>query len=455
MKRTGYLYERLCERTTLEKAFAEASRGKKNKRYVKPYLNRQDYYIDKLQQWLKNGTLKLSENKHKTIYERSARKAREIVVPKFFPDQVVHWAYCIVMKPVFMKGMYIWNCGSIKGRGVHYGIKKVQKIQSNPKAKYTLKTDFKKYFQSIDIDKLMELLALKIKDKRMLALSEQILKNERNGLPIGYYTSQWFSNFYLERIDHFVKEKLRVPYYIRYVDDLVMWDSNKRRLHGAKRKLDDILRTKHYHITIKNTWQVWRTNTRPLSFLGFTICGQRKRLRRRAWYELNRTVRLVRKRGYCTIHGARSILSRLGWLVRCSGGVRYYSKHIKPIISKGEACKIVSLYDKKKNRRNSTMIIKNGSNITIENHKAKLGLTGDVYLVNNHFLESLESHKKLFPASRATTIEEAENERIAYEQEQERLCLETAAQAELEHEQNASNGEEVQETVEDVPDGNE
>lgn len=74
MKRTGYLYDRLCERTTLEKAFAEASRGKKNKRYVKPYIERQDYYIDKLQRWLKDGTLKLTENKHKTIYERSAKK---------------------------------------------------------------------------------------------------------------------------------------------------------------------------------------------------------------------------------------------------------------------------------------------------------------------------------------------------------------------------------------------
>lgn len=347
MKRTGYLYDRLCERTTLEKAFAEASRGKKNKLYVRPYLERKDYYIDKLQQWLKDGTLKLTENKHKTIYERSARKSRDIVVPKFFPDQVVHWAYCIVMKPVFMRGMYEWNCGSIKGRGVHYGIKRAQKIQRNPKARYTLKTDFRKYFQSVSEDKLVELLALKIKDKRMLELSVKILRNERNGLPIGFYTSQWFSNFYLERIDHYIKEKLHIPYYIRYVDDLVMWDSNKRRLHAAKRKLDDVLRDERYKLTIKKNWQLWRTGTRPLSFLGFTLYGERKRLRKRAWFELNRNVRLVRKRGYCTIHGARSILSRLGWLMRCSGGVAYYSKHIKPIISKGEACKIVSLYDKK------------------------------------------------------------------------------------------------------------
>jgi hypothetical protein len=78
------------------------------------------------------------------------------------------------------------------------------------------------------------------------------------------------------------------------------------------------------------------------------------------------------------------------------------------------------------------MIIKNGTNANIEKHKQKLGLTGDVYLVNDHFMESLESHHRLFPDSTATTIEDAMAERIAYEQEQERIRLEQAAQAEQE-----------------------
>ena len=78
------------------------------------------------------------------------------------------------------------------------------------------------------------------------------------------------------------------------------------------------------------------------------------------------------------------------------------------------------------------MIIKNGTNANIEKHKQKLGLTGDVYLVNDHFMESLASHRRLFPDSTATTIEDAMAERIAYEQEQERIRLEQAAQAEQE-----------------------
>ena len=76
------------------------------------------------------------------------------------------------------------------------------------------------------------------------------------------------------------------------------------------------------------------------------------------------------------------------------------------------------------------MIIYNGTNPTIEKHKAKLGITGDVYLVDGHFMESLESHKKMFPNTEVTNISQAEAERVIYEQEQ-RAIREAQAQAEL------------------------
>lgn len=63
------------------------------------------------------------------------------------------------------------------------------------------------------------------------------------------------------------------------------------------------------------------------------------------------------------------------------------------------------------------MIIRDKTNVNIERHKRKLGLYGDVYLVDDILIESLDSHKKMFPLSVATTIEQAEAERIAYEKE--------------------------------------
>lgn len=347
MKRVGYLYDKLLDKNLLALAFKEASKGKKNKRYVKRFLDKQDYYVDKLYEWLKTDTLKLSNNKHITIFEASANKTRDIVVPKFFPDQVVHWAYCIVMRPIFMKGMYQWSCGSIKGRGVHYGINKIQRELAKPKAKYILKTDFRKYFQSVKKGKLLELLERKIKDKRMINLTKQILENGGDGLPIGYYTSQWFSNFYLENIDHYIKEELGVKFYMRYVDDLVFIDSNKKRLHNARVKLDQKLKADGYGLDIKPNWQVWKKDSRPLDFLGFRIVRSQKRLRKRSWIMLNRIPRRTKQAGYCTLKRAYAYVSRIGWLVKCSNGVRYYKEKLKQTLSKGECCKIISQFNRK------------------------------------------------------------------------------------------------------------
>jgi len=347
MKRVGYLYDKLLDKNLLALAFKEASKGKKNKRYVKRFLDNQDYYVDKLYEWLKTDTLILSNNKHITIFEASANKTRDIVVPKFFPDQVLHWAYCIVMRPIFMKGMYRWSCGSIKGRGVHYGINKIERELKKPKAKYILKTDFRKYFQSVKKDKLLELLERKIKDKRMINLTKQILENGGDGLPIGYYTSQWFSNFYLENIDHYIKEELGIKFYMRYVDDLVFIDSNKKRLHNARVKLDQKLKAEGYGLDIKPNWQVWKKDSRALDFLGFRLMRGQKRLRKRSWIMLNRIPRRVKKEGYCTLKRAYAYISRIGWLVKCSNGVRYYVERLKQTLSKGECCKIISLYNKK------------------------------------------------------------------------------------------------------------
>lgn len=71
------------------------------------------------------------------------------------------------------------------------------------------------------------------------------------------------------------------------------------------------------------------------------------------------------------------------------------------------------------------MIIKDGTNPKIEQLKGRLGLTGDVYLYNNHFVENLESHKRLIPNSVATNISEAFVERVEYEIEQEKLRAES------------------------------
>lgn len=94
------------------------------------------------------------------------------------------------------------------------------------------------------------------------------------------------------------------------------------------------------------------------------------------------------------------------------------------------------------------MIIPNGTDPNIEKHKQKLGLSGDAYLLEGHLLETLESHKRLFLDSRATTIQEAEAERIAFEEEQARIRAEESARAEQERLENENIEEETEQPEE-------
>jgi RNA-directed DNA polymerase len=56
-------------------------------------------------------------------------------------------------------------------------------------------------------------------------------------------TSQFFANVYLDRFDHFVKEQLKIPAYLRYVDDFGLFSHDRAQLVAARPALEDYLRS--------------------------------------------------------------------------------------------------------------------------------------------------------------------------------------------------------------------
>lgn len=94
------------------------------------------------------------------------------------------------------------------------------------------------------------------------------------------------------------------------------------------------------------------------------------------------------------------------------------------------------------------MIYKDGTNAKIESLKDRLGLTGDVYLVGQNYMESLESHKRLLPESTATTIEEAEAERLAFMEAEREMLAKLAAEAEAEAKNTDKDDEKKEEETE-------
>lgn len=112
---------------------------------------------------------------------------------------------------------------------------------------YALKADIRHYFDTVDHEILLNILHNKIKDQNVIWLIKQILKNHKTmipkkGMPLGNLTSQFFANVYLNELDYFVKHKLKVKYYIRYVDDFVILHRDKKTLERWKNKIDFFLK---------------------------------------------------------------------------------------------------------------------------------------------------------------------------------------------------------------------
>lgn len=344
MKRIGFIYEKVCDVENIKHAIMKASLGKRKQKRVAIIINNIDYYAENISNMLKNKNYVPSEYVVKPIYDGANRKERIIYKPRFYPDQIIHWALMLQIEPIIMKGMYEYSCGSVPRRGTSYAQKVLRKwLDTDFKnTKYCLKMDISKFYPSIDNDTLKGMFSNKIKDRNCLWLINIIIDSCK-GLPIGNYTSQWFSNYYLEGLDHYIKEQLKIIYYIRYVDDLVLLSANKRKLHKAKIKISNYLDT--IQLTIKNNWQVFKVRNRAIDFLGFKFYRDRTILRKRNALRIKRRYKKISKKPTLNYKDASAIISYWGWIKR-SNSYKFYQTYCKPVYSIGYARKVVSNYAK-------------------------------------------------------------------------------------------------------------
>ena len=346
MKRVGYIYEKLCDIDLIKRAIRKAAQGKTQKHYIAKVLEKIDYYAEQIKIMLETDSVVLSENRYIELFDRSCSKLRQITVPKFYPDQIIHWALMLVLEPVISKGMYRYSCGSVPNRGGIEAKRFVERALKDTSVRYVAQLDISKFFNNVKPDILLSLFRRKIKDERLLSLIHKVLENGGDCLPIGYYTSQWFSNFYLETFDHYVKETLKIKYYVRYADDMVLLDTNKRKMRKAIAKMEEFLEKLGLHL--KENYQVWKVDSRPIDFVGFRFYKNKTHLRKKIFFRLCRRVRKVKKTGYITVSQARGLLSLLGWLTHING-LKFYKEQIYKHAPKWKLKRIISNYAKKQN----------------------------------------------------------------------------------------------------------
>ena len=346
MKRYNNIFEKITNSDNIMKAINKASKGKKGRNEVEKILNSPLFYVMEIKKMLVNKTYKPHKSNEFKIVDGISRKIRIIHKPKFYPDQIIHWSIMNILEPYLMKGMYHYSCASIKGRGVYYGSKYLKKILNSDRknTKYCLNLDIKKYYPSIDKEILKRKFKNIFKDKELIWLLNIIVDSEEN-VPIGFYTSQWFANFFLTDLDHYIKENLKIKYYIRYADDMVLFSNNKKNLHKAGILIEEYL--KKENLKLKENYSLFKVDNKFIDFLGYRFYREYITLRRGIFLKIRRKAKRIYKKGYINIHNAYSMISYNGWIIH-SNYYTYLKKNIDPYVNINKCKKIISLHDKNK-----------------------------------------------------------------------------------------------------------
>jgi retron-type reverse transcriptase len=158
-----------------------------------------------------------------------------------FRDRVVQIALCNIIEPLFDTRFIYDTYACRKGKGAVAAANRVSYFLGKPDATKYLKLDVSKYFHSIDIEKLEAIIKSRYTDDEdVLWLIDTILRHDyhNNGIRIGNRFSQLAANAFLAEIDFFAKVKNQLPYYVRYMDDIVILGNSKRSLHITHTKIE-------------------------------------------------------------------------------------------------------------------------------------------------------------------------------------------------------------------------
>lgn len=307
MKRYGNLWDKVCERANIELAAELAVKAKRPTKARTEFMGHKEQMLDALQASLLNESYQFSPLHSFTVYEP---KERQIHTPPFYPDKILHHCLMNVVKPLFLEKFTADTYGSIKGRGVSMTADKLKKVIREHPDWYFLQIDVRKFYQSIDHDVCKNAVRRVIKCQKTLRMFDALIDRHDEGLAIGVYPSQYLANLVLSGIDHHVKEVMRLPYYFRYMDDILLIIPDKTvataalaelRIELAKIKLD-----------LKNNARIAPISY-GIDFVGYKFYPNHTALRKSIKVKMQRTIRKLNRKGADDVVFKQKTASQFGW----------------------------------------------------------------------------------------------------------------------------------------------
>lgn len=230
-------------------------------------------------------------------------------------DRIIHHAIFRAIEPIFDRSFIFdsWSCR--RNKGTHASVLRARSLlnrssRGGSKQTWVLKCDIKKYFENVNQDILLTLIAKKIQDERTLNLLARIIKSFDRGMPLGNLTSQLFANIYLDPFDHFVKETLCAPIYLRYCDDFMLVHTSREWLVDRLGAIQNYLQT-----NLKLKLHPNKITIRPfhwgVDWLGYVLFPHciilRHKTRKRMWKKVGQKVNDY-LHGQCEYESVHSVL---------------------------------------------------------------------------------------------------------------------------------------------------
>lgn len=272
MKRKGNLYENTYKFENILSAFNEVCRNTKNKRKVANYKEYKSIYISRVYNVLSTNSYVVGPYNIFTIYEPKKRR----IVSQSMHDKIInHLVSRHILYPAIIPCLIDANVASRTGLGTRKGIELAISFHNACKLKYAkyyiLKCDVSKFFASIDHDILKKKLRRKIKDQQALDIVFKIIDSDDSGLGIGNMSSQVLAIFYLNDLDHFIKESLKIKHYVRYQDDFLLFHNSKTYLKYCFEQIKVFLEKEDLKLNPKS--RLYK-NTNNFLFLGRNKYGK-------------------------------------------------------------------------------------------------------------------------------------------------------------------------------------
>lgn len=293
MKSYNNLIDRITDFDNLHAAYLKARRGKRYSPDVLSFGANLEEELFSLRQELRQEEYATGEYRVFRIYEP---KEREIAALPF-RDRVVHHALCTVIEPLFERTFIGDSYACRPGKGTHAASDRLTQFLRRAQRAwgkgYCLKADIAKYFQSISHERLKLVIRKTIRCAPTLRLIDNIIDSAgKKGLPIGNLTSQLFANVYLSAMDHFIKESLRIRFYVRYMDDFIILHRDKGILREWKERIGAFLGVMGLSFNAKTS--IFPT-TQGVDFVGYRTWSTHKLLKKRSIMGMRRKMKALAK----------------------------------------------------------------------------------------------------------------------------------------------------------------